>query len=133
MFFTILLPKNLLAWLSNSVIVPAWGTGIAHELPVQASPLCTAAVQYSAIGSIYFAVLSVSLQFIVIINCNSKYTWEQYYRPLCINSQIPQSTSQVSVADIGAIIAMHEPQILLNQKDKRRTTAYKPESAHSIA
>jgi len=32
--------------------------------------LCAAAIQYSAIGRIYFAVLFVSLQFIVIIYCN---------------------------------------------------------------
>jgi len=32
---------------------------------------------------IYFAALFVSLQFIAIINCDSKKTWEQYYlRPL---------------------------------------------------
>jgi hypothetical protein len=113
LFFTILLPKTLLPWLSSTAILQSWGTDIAHELPVQASLLCAAAIQYSAIGSIYFAALSVSLQFIVIINCNSKYTWEQYYRQL--HAAFP-NTTRVLAADIDAIIATHEQQILLQSK-----------------
>jgi hypothetical protein len=113
LFFTILLPKTLLPWLSNSAILQAWGTGIAHELPVPAPLHCAAAIQYSALGSIYFAVLFVSLQFIVIINSNSKHTWEQYYHQCCIDYA---STSQVVATDIGAIIAMHQQLILLRSK-----------------
>jgi hypothetical protein len=83
-FFTILLPKPLLPWLSSTASLQSRGAGIAHVLSAQAPLLCAAAIQYSAIGCIYFAVLSISLQFIVIINCNSKYTRTQYYRQSCI-------------------------------------------------
>ncbi|MGK5049780.1 hypothetical protein ACQ4WP_28400 [Janthinobacterium sp. GB4P2] len=80
MFFTILLPKTLFPWLSSTANLQSRGAGIAHGLSAQVPLPCAAAIQYSAIGSIYFAVLFVSLQFIVIINCNSKYTLAQYYR-----------------------------------------------------
>jgi hypothetical protein len=63
------------------------GADISHEPPAQVPLLCAAAIQYSANGRIYFAVLFVSLQFIVIINCNSKYTWGQYYRQSRIASK----------------------------------------------
>jgi hypothetical protein len=42
--------------------------------------LCAATIQSSTIGCIYFAALSVSLQFTATINSNSKYTWVRYYR-----------------------------------------------------
>jgi len=89
------------------------GTSIARKQSAQASLLWAAAIQCSTIDSIYFAVLFVSLQFIVIINGNSKYTLEQYYRQFSIGYP---NTSQASVADIGAIIATHAQQILLQSK-----------------
>ncbi|MGK5061013.1 hypothetical protein [Janthinobacterium sp. LB3P112] len=101
-----------------------------HELPVQASLLCAAAIQYNIIGSIYFAVFFVSLQFIVIINSNSKYTWKQYYRHLRIDSRTPaKHSAQISAQSAPRM----RGRFYFNQKDKRRTTAYNPESAHSIA
>jgi len=106
------------------------GTSIARKQSAQASLLWATAIQYSAIGSIYFAALFVSLQFIVIINSNSKYTWEQYYRQFYIDYQaLPTHPSR--------ILAQSSPRMCsrfyFNQKDKRRTTAYNPQSAHSIA
>jgi hypothetical protein len=106
LFFTILLPKTRLPRLSNAAGPSITGTAIAHGPVAQATLLCAAAIQYSAIGSIYFAVLFVSLQFIVIVNSNSKYTWEQYYRQLCISYQ----------NTIHAAITKHEWQILLQSK-----------------
>jgi hypothetical protein len=48
------------------------GADIAHGPSAQAALLCAATIQYKVIGRIYFAILFISLQFIVIKNSNSK-------------------------------------------------------------
>jgi hypothetical protein len=67
--------------------------------------LCAATIQSSTIGYIYFAVLSVSLQFIATINGNSKYTWVQYYRQSHIAcKRYPRSCAEdvTSIKEISA-------------------------------
>ena len=87
---------------------------------VQAALLCAAAIQYDIIGRLYS-------QYFIANYSNSKLQFKIYSEPI-----------------LSTIVHRHQtrPDIhrghrcsrfYFNQKDKRRTTAYNPESAHSIA
>jgi hypothetical protein len=97
LFFTILLPK---------IRIPGFQAlqSFHHEertsrMNYLCKRLCFVRLRFNTAP---LAVYFISLQFIVIINSNSKHTWEQYYRQLCSDSP---NTIQVSGADIGTITA----------------------------